>query len=125
MRTGGLALNEAGNESGDRWSGEKKNRKGKKKGFINVIPSVGQVCRSAVPLSPSKGNPCAQLPFRKTVRLFPCWGKGRGAEKFKNEGRNEPTESRRGETHVKFYSIPLSPRERNPILLRDFSRTDK
>lgn len=60
---------------------KKKNRKGKKKGFINVIPSVGQVCRSAVPLSPSKGNPCAQLPFRKTVRLFPCWGKGREGER--------------------------------------------
>lgn len=66
--------------------------------------------------------------FEKRCACFPVGGrggKGRGAEKFKNEGRNEPTEPRRGETHVKFYSIPLSPRERNLILLRDFSRTDK
>lgn len=89
--------------------GQVKEKK-KKKGFINVIPSVGQVCRSAVPRL-SKGNPCAQLPFRKTVRL--CEGGGR-EEKFKNEGRNEP---RRGETLVKFYSIPPSPRERNSIVL--------
>ena len=51
--------------------------------------------------------------FEKRCACFPGEG-GKGEEKFKNEGRNEP---RRGETLVKFYSIPPSPRERNSIVL--------
>lgn len=73
-----------------------KKKKKRKKGFINVIPSVGQVCRSAILLSPSRGIRVRSYRFEKRWRSFPPGGGGEGGgEKFKNEGRNEPTDARK------------------------------
>lgn len=77
MRTGGLALNEAGNESGDRWSGEKKkNRKGKKRDSLmcySVRWSGVSVGRSVVPV---KGESVCAVTVSKNGALVSLLGEG-------------------------------------------------
>lgn len=112
---GGLVLNEMQEMSQVTDSQVKKKKK--KKGFINVIPSVGQVRCRPFRRPRQRGIRVRGYRFEKTVRLFPGGGK-KGGREGKRSGEIQERRSKRadrGEAHVKFYSIPLSPRERNPI----------
>lgn len=77
MRTGGLALNEAGNESGDRWSGEKKKTEKEKKRdslmlFRPLVRCVGRPFRCPR----QRGIRVRSYRFEKRYACFPVGGRG-------------------------------------------------
>lgn len=84
---GGLVLNEMQEMSQVTDSQVKK----KKKGFINVIPSVGQVRCRPFRRPRQRGIRVRGYRFEKTVRLFPGGGKEGGREGKREERRNSRT----------------------------------